>query len=545
MKRITEIITLTLIAAFLFTGCDVPDISEFTEQSTEMTRGIREGVKDTGSVLETAAANDALFELSTREAFKKHSKNYNAAMKPTLETLDALDGYLDALNALARANKKSAENSKALVGAVSGLVASASKLVAVPAAAGVEIPETVLKIGTGILASYEQFRTAKSFKKRVNAAAEIVEGRYREVPKQVSKDGTTETIVEFEKICTDEKKAELARIGKDLLETQKAIIERIENDPKYKSLSDKEKKEFKKNALNNELKAPLAQAEKDAAEKVREYGCGVIDLLRFTMQDLKQINKDVSGLSERNFAENNRVTFNLYRGIEENNSRIQREISFILKHRSILAKIKDDEFTLSRTGDAKEKAELERRILNNKQFTKFNLDSIYMVDGQAETDLLARIKECDAPADGDKPAKTECAGMKEFIECTDCTASRDSLNRVITSIKPEPFHFGNGLIEGVLDARTVELFALNKSYLEERERIKPDYERIYSELYAMKASQTKLDKLLGSSIDALNTWTATHVNLRLALNTKKALSVATLAAKVKEIWAILEPEKAE
>ena len=145
IKFFSKAVTLILITSIFFTACDVPDISKFSEQSAEMTRGIRKGVKETGGVLTTASESIHLFETKTIDAFTQHSKNYDAAMEPTLETLDALDAYLDALNALAQANKKSAENLKAAVGAVSSLVTSASQLVLIgkPDAA-LQVHETAL-----------------------------------------------------------------------------------------------------------------------------------------------------------------------------------------------------------------------------------------------------------------------------------------------------------------------------------------------------------------------------------------------------------------
>lgn len=134
-----------MIVSILFTACDVPDISEFTTQSVEMTRGIRQGVKDTGDVLKTAAANDSLFEPETIRGFQKYSKSYNTVMQPTLKTLDALDSYVEALNALAQANKKSAENSEVLVGAIDDLVSSARNLVVAPPLAAFELPDMALK----------------------------------------------------------------------------------------------------------------------------------------------------------------------------------------------------------------------------------------------------------------------------------------------------------------------------------------------------------------------------------------------------------------
>src|SRR5262245_11505326 len=128
MTKCLKLISFLLIVAILCTACHVPDISEFTTQSAEMTRGIRRGVTDTESVIKTAIARDDLYSDDTIAALRKDLKKYQEAVKPTGATLDALDAYLEALNALAQANKKSEENSAAVVTSVSNLVSAVSAL---------------------------------------------------------------------------------------------------------------------------------------------------------------------------------------------------------------------------------------------------------------------------------------------------------------------------------------------------------------------------------------------------------------------------------
>ena len=135
--------------------------------------------------------------------------------------------------------------------------------------------------------------------------------------------------------------------------------------------------------------------------------------------------------------------------------------------------------------------------------------------------------------------------MMEYLICTKCLNDDEEFNRIIDKISKEKFDHGSGLIETVLNARAVELFGQNRNYLVERERIKPDYERINTELGEMRRNQNKLDKALTLSIAALKTWTTTHINLRETVNRKQPLSVTMLAAKVKEIWAVLEPAETE
>lgn len=544
-KLIYKIVPIFLIASILFTSCDVPDISEFTTQSTEMTRGIRQGVKDTGDVLKKAAANDGLFEPETVKGFQKYSKSYNTVMQPTLETLDALDSYVEALNALAQANKKSAENSKALVGAFNNLVSSASNLVIAPPAAAFEIPDMALKIGTGTIAAIENFRTAKSFKNRVNAAAEVVEGRYDTKEELVG----DKRVVTYTKVCTDDKKAEIERDGKDFAEAQAVKIKEIEESDEYKELlaqfksdTDPEKKAKEKEIkdfIKNKLKNSFNKSENDVQSKIKKHGCGIIDLLTFTMQDLRRINQDVSVLTEENFLSKNRTTFGLYQGIDTYYVRVQNEITHILEYKTLLTDIRKLDLEWSRAKEA-EKVNLKKRINNLKNTAWRKLNDIYDLDGQVQTAVRAKVAECDAPAKNGQSSAPTCIGMTTYVICLNCTDDGE-FNKIVNAIESKDFSYGSGYIETALNTRAVELFAENRGYMTERERMQPDYERINAELDKMRQNQNKLDKLLTSSIAALKTWSATHANLRETINTKKPLSVAVLAAKVKDIWAVLEP----
>jgi hypothetical protein len=515
-KSLHKIVPFLLIISILLSACDVPDISKFTETSGEMTRGIRKGVKDTGGVLETAAASNQLFEKETIAAFKKHSQNYNSTMQPTLDTLNSLDAYLDALNALAQANEKSGENSKAVVESVENLVISASKLVLAPTEA-VNIPGNVVSIATGLLSAFEQFRTAKSFKSRVNNAAVIVEGRYDEVTGK--------------KICTEEKREALEILGKQLTASLKLIDD--SNKPKeVKAL-------LKESAIKN--------FDKDAFK----HGCGVIDLLKFTMQDLKKINKLVSELIQRNYRSNNMTTVVLYNRIDVNNSRIQNELSLILEHKNLVAQIKDFEFQYFVKKKEEEKArrknenveniviekeKLRKEIVRRIKKDKETIDGVFMLDGQVKEALALEINNCD-----DGKSNVRCAGMMKFIELLSADPDNETnLDLLYNTLPLSNFYTGNSYIESVLDRRKAALFLENRSYLDEKERIKPDYTKTNSELTEMIKKQTQLDGALNSSISALDTWRTTHANLRVTVNTKKTLSVASLVARVKEIWSNFE-----
>src|SRR6185369_17391403 len=97
LRQPAKLMTILLVVTLFFTACDVPDIASFTEQSSEMTRGIRKGVKDTESLLKAAAERDDLYSDKGIADIKKNLKAYQGAMKPTVAALDGLDGYLEAL----------------------------------------------------------------------------------------------------------------------------------------------------------------------------------------------------------------------------------------------------------------------------------------------------------------------------------------------------------------------------------------------------------------------------------------------------------------
>jgi len=161
-------LALLLVIALLFSGCgEIPDISKFAEASSGMTTAIRKGVAQTDEVLE-AASTEPAFDSETQGKLKKQRADFQAALKPTLNTLDKIDGYLDALQAIAQAHKKSAEQSAALVSAVGGVVKAASGLI---------IPAAATNIITAITTLYRKLELEKDFKQRVNMVSEIMEGK--------------------------------------------------------------------------------------------------------------------------------------------------------------------------------------------------------------------------------------------------------------------------------------------------------------------------------------------------------------------------------
>jgi predicted nuclease with TOPRIM domain len=123
-----------------------------------------------------------------------------------------------------------------------------------------------------------------------------------------------------------------------------------------------------------------------------------------------------------------------------------------------------------------------------------------------------------------------------------CDATcRRNLELAIQQMTRQEFDKSDSLIEPILDKKAAELFKQNESYLAELERIKPTYEQVSAELKSVKDKQDQLDTLFDSGVRALDTWAKTHANLRVAVNTKRPLTISNLASNVRDIWAIVDP----
>jgi len=505
-----KLISILVITAILSAGCAVPDISEFAKQSAEMTRGIRTGVKDTESVIKSASERSDLFSDKVRGQLRQNLKDYRTGMKPTLESLDALDAYLEALNALAQANKKSAENSKAVVDSVGNLVTAVS---------GLTFASTAVNVATGILTVAEQFRTAKSFKKRVNLAAEIVEGGLKE---KLDAEGRP---------ILDEK-------GKPIL--VKACVGKAEDSI---TKSSHEIKELVANALAgltaDQLKGlePLSPAERRAQlvalgkidgpklvkleSDIGSFKCGAIDLIKFNVRDLKEINLSVSGTMLSNAREKNRTILGFYESIEATDRRIQHELETILNYKTLVALIRE----LEATGGSPQ------NIQDAKISLKHHADDLFVSDGQLKNDIFKMLGGCGA----------DCGQLQRFLEFELCETCEQNFISIIKSITKAQFDHGNGNIEEILEQRAAVLHDQNTKYLEELKRITPAHSVAIAELKSIGDKQDQLDKLLDTSVSALDAWAKSHANLRVAVNTRKPLTVGQLASKVREIWSIINP----
>ena len=484
IKLSSKIIPFVLIISFLFTSCDVPDISKFTEQSAEMTRGIRKGVKGTEKLIQTASERSDLYDEETIEGLSLSLIKYKKSLAPTLATLDALDGYLEALNALAQANKKSEENSRAVVNSVTNLVTAVS---------GIQLAETAVNLATGLFTLAEQFRTAKDFQKRVNLAAIIVEGRHSEITN-----------------------AETGNV---------TII-----------------KPCKKDELDRILKTPdITKPEKE--KRVARLGCGVIDLLKFNIEDLKVINDAVSDDLFVSLTQKNQVVLDYYSAINSNDTRVMSELENILRYRDLTATITEAAF-FSDSSDT---------IKDLKITLKNTLDSIFITDLTLKTSITGKVNTCGAACGRlaellalsvtTEGCNVRCGGnAKCLARQTKCRAKRD---QIITSITPSQFDTGNSIVMTELEKRESELLTRNKANIADLQRITPNYSAVAAELKTIRENQNQLNEVLDSSMSALDTWAETHANLRTAVNSKQALNVAKLASKVREIWEIIDPKSSK
>jgi hypothetical protein len=493
-------ISFLLLTSFWFTACDVPDISEFSKQSTEMTSGIRKEMKDTQAILQEQVDQISTYEKKNQAVVKRNLDEYKKAMKPSLQTLDSLDSYLEALDTLAQSNKKSGDNARAAVTAVSNLVSSAAALPIFPSGSAFKLGDSTVKIATGLLALEEQFRTAKSFKARVNLTAEIVEGRYVEVNKASVAKGETRSTTEFKKLCSASNKKDIENANEAL-----AIkIAEIEKDPRS----------------SKRAKESLVAASREVSEaQVRRFGCGVVDLLKFTLEDLRVINNNALPLMYSNYKQRNELTLGLYDGIVGNNTHVQNQIRFVLLYKQTIASLRDAYPSVKPPPDETEPV---RRRLNN----------LMELDGALKANLLQTLDRC---------SQINCGPMRDFLRY-----SQDEFEtRIYPRASLENWRHATALLESELDIKAATLFDQNAKYLGELERLQGRYDRATQELAAIKSKQAQMNKLLDASQDALDAWTEAHTNLRVSLNTKRPLTVARLARKVKEIWALFEAPRTQ
>lgn len=512
-----KLMAVVLIVLIFFTACDIPDISKFTEQSSEMTRGIRKGVKDTENLLKAASERDDLYSDTTIAEIQTQLKNYQKAVKPTVAALDGLDSYLEALNALSQANKKSGENASAAVTAVGNLVSAVTGFTAAGA---------TVNIATGLLTLAEQFRTARDFKKRVTLAAEIVEGvrPARDENGKPRKDENGQPV--FLRTCTDDANDQIIAASKEIRKIAEPVLKSLSTDQKKALNALPPEKKWDQLHSWGGLSDSDFRAITNAMALIDKYHCGVIDFIKFNIQDLRQINEAVSQTMYTNAREKNRVVLGFYESIVANDRRVQNELERILNYKSLISLIN---LYVNNGADA--------RALRIKLTLKNTLDSIFILDSEVETAIMDKIGSCG----------TDCGEMLRVLQTStdpsQCDATcRRNLEATVQGIMRPQFDRSVGYIEAILDKKAASLFEQNQRYLTDLARIKPSYDAVSVELNAIKDKQNQLDNLLDSSLTALNAWAETHANLRVAVNTKQPLTAAKLASKVREIWAIINPE---
>lgn len=525
IKRLSKIIPIILIVSILFTACDIPDISKFTEQSAEMTRGIKQGVKETSDILSVASKRDDLFSSEDISEIRKLHTNYQKTLKPTVKVLESIDSYLEALNALSQANKKSEENSKAAVNAVSELVSAVS---------GITFAETTINLAAGIVTKLEELRTARAFKRRVELVDEIMNGGDANGNKPCVQDpaGTIrkkirnkidniDPAIRASRLITE------AQLDADIVAITNAInklkaekeksqveAETIKIDAKITKQTEnldtkKEKAEKKIDNLYADRIVNLLPGEKKQVEvEVGGATCGVIDLLKYNIEDLRAIHNSVSKKLYDGTRSKNLTVISYHDSILANDGRVQWELQHILDYKRLSLRLNEAVYF----NDAAAK------IDDRKEELKDTLSGIFILDSTLQSTVCSTIL-------------VTAGGV------TTCDASKKiDLNDFKTN-----FYRYNGKIITLLETRDSQLIDENKRFTADLQRIDPVYKQIIADLKQIKDKQKQMDALFESSGEALDTWAETHANLRVVLNTKKPLTVSRLVSKVKEIWSILEP----
>lgn len=517
-KFFSKVLPVVLIVSIFSAACDVPDISKFTEQSAEMTRGIRKGIKDNESLIKTASERDDLYSPETIAKLKENLQQYKAAIKPTIASLDALDAYLDALNALAQANKKSGENAGAAVTSVTNLVTAVT---------GFAVGNTVVNIATGLATLAEQFRTSRDFKKRVTLAAQIVEGVHPVLDENRNPKKDKDGRVIFVSNCTEDAKGPITEAGKTIKTIAEPIVKGLKpNEAKQFNDAPADKKWETLNSLgkfkDNEFTA-ITKAERT----IDDYGCGVIDFIKFNVQDLKEINENVSRSLLDNIREKDSTVFGLHDGLIKSRKNIQDELDNIQVAQNLVPTINQ-----YRALNA------DPELIISRQITfKQTLDNLFLLDTPLKATIIKSLEKC---------GEANCGKIVELLNKDTSLANCDAdctknLKEDVSKMKSSQFDSSTAIILPILDARRNELNDKDENHRSHLDRLEPQFKAVTEEIASIKKKRDQLDALLDSSISALDSWAEAHANLRVTVNTKKPLSVAKLASKVREIWTIVNP----
>lgn len=526
---IYKFVAILLVVSLLFTACDVPDITEFTTQSAEMTRGIKQGVRETADILAAASKRDDLFSAADISEIKKKHADYQKSVKPTLKVLESIDAYLEALNTLSQANKKSEENSRAAVNAVSELVSAVS---------GIAIASTAINLATGLVTQLEQLRTAKDFKKRVELVDQIMNGGdsrgnkpCRQDPTGAVKKQIRNEIDRFDASVLTSRQAKegnlVQRIAAleseiDELKRQKegtqVEAELIKIDAKIVRKNTaieaaKEKAEAEIDSLYaNRIARFTAQEKARVEQAVGGASCGVIDLLKLNIEDLRAIHNSVSRKLYDGTRSKNITVMSYHDSIVANDGRVQWELQHILDYKRLS----------SRLNEAVYRDEPAAKLDARKEELKDTLSGVFILDSTLQSSICARIFVTSAGA-----------------------STCDQNKKIVLDDFRNNFFVYNGKLIKLLEGREGQLLEENKRFSADLERIDPAYQQVIARLKQIEDKRKQMDALFENSEGALDTWAETHANLRVVLNTKKPLTVSRLVSKVKEIWSILKPEESQ
>jgi len=516
-KLFSKLLPIVLIVSIFSAACDVPDISKFTEQSTEMTRGIRKGIKDNESLINTASEREDLYSAETIAKLREDLKKYKSAMKPTLGALDALDAYLDALNALAQANKKSGDNAGAAVASVTNLVTAVT---------GFAVGSSVVNIATGLATLAEQFRTSRDFKKRITLAAEIVEGVHPVFDENGKPKKDNDGRVILVNTCTEDAREPITKAGatikriaepllKNLTDAEAKKLRDVPADQKWKVLNGWGK--FKGNEFNEIQNAELT---------IDRYGCGVINFIKFNIQDLKDINQNVSQSLLANIRDKDSTVFGLHDNLLKSRKDIADKLENIQVAKNLVPRI--NEYIALNAGS--------ETISSRKVRFKRTLDNLFLLDPPLKAAIIEALNKC---------GEEKCGKMVELLN-KDVTLACDKacvrgLNEDVSKIVKTQFDSSTAIILPILDTRRGELSEEDEKYHSDLDHLEPQYNAVTTEIASIKNKRDQLDALLDSSMSALDSWAEAHANLRVTINTNKPLTVAKLASKVREIWAIINP----
>lgn len=533
ISRLSKVIPIIWIVSILFTACKIPDISQFTEASAEMTLAIRRSVSETDKILEDASKRDDLFGEET-ESIQNSLLRYREATTPTLKTLKGLDAYLEALNSLATAQKNSQENAQAAVTSIANLAAEVNVI---------KIPETAIKFGTGLLALAEVLRTERDFKKRVILTERIVNGgssdsskpcdantfelmesKTRQYLDGLQNTGTKKAREDIEakleiEIRKLDDKIKTLTVEKTKIETQleqirdEALIRDL-NNSKAKINNDitalnkdkksaQEKAERKKDDLYNNAFVKLSEDQRDQLDKVvGSNSCGVIDLLKINVKYLRKIYNSVAiNLYDKTFKKNV-VLISYHDNVVLNDTRVQEELDNILQYEQKVLEISEYQNTVDlglvqRSND---------EITNKQNAIKTQLNSVYILNRSLQVKIKDKCQQ-------DNACKAE---------------TQDT----------EPNH--QKIIKDEVEDRQKFLLSLNKQYTDDLQRIDQAYTKIMADLKQIRDKHQQMLKAFDGSLEALDTWGETHSNLRDSLTAKKPFTAARLFSDVRFIFETLK-----